>query len=145
MKEIRNKDRRNYMFRENMEIFDCFTVSVLSELYERFPVKTKIDGYETVGKCKYLDGSEIDILERTLILKSTFEFLEENNFIKYEGNIDSSCVAFDCVLTIKGLNVLNKEPESINKKATVGQNIRGAIKTGAYDVAIGYLKQVLIN
>lgn len=132
------------IFRENIYVFDCFTVEIFAELYRRFPVKTKISGYDVVKNCKYETNERIDGLEKMILLKSTFEWLKENEFITYTGNIDEGDgMVYDCILTLKGLNALENVPKSIKKRMTIGQKIITEIKQGSHDIAIELIKQAI--
>jgi|GEM_PF-3880433 len=136
--------RRVRLFRSNIYVFDCFVVEIFAELYKKFPVKMQVDGNEVVRNCKYEDNQEINYFERILILKGTFEFLKENGFIDYIGNIDEfDCTAYDCILTLKGLNALENIPKSINKKTTIGQKLLTELKSGTREIAIDLIKQVI--
>lgn len=139
--------KRSTMFRENIYVFDCFTVGIFAELYKRFPVKTNINGHDTVAKCKYRSDEKIDKLEKMVILKATFEWLRDNDFIKYDGEVDEGLgIAYNCILTNKGLSALEKVPKSVNnKKSTIGQKIITEIVTGSVDVGIGLIKQAILG
>lgn len=139
--------KRGTMFRENIYVFDCFTVGIFSELYKRFPVKTNINGHEAVVKCKYKNDDKLEELEKMIILKSTFEWLRDNDFIKYDGEVDEGVgIAYNCILTNKGLNALEKIPKSINnKKSTIGQKIISEIVTCSTEAGIALVKQAILG
>lgn len=139
--------KRATMFRENIYVFDCFTVGIFAELYKRFPVKTNINGYEAVSKCKYKSNDEIDSLDKMLILKSTFEWLRDNDFIKYDGEVEQGVgIAYNCILTNKGLSALEKVPKSIkNQKSTIGQTIIAETVRGSMDIGIALVKQAILG
>ena len=139
--------KRITMFRENIHIFDCFTVGIFAELYKRFPVKTNINGYDAVAKCKYKSNEEIKSLDQMIILKSTFEWLRDNDFIKYDGEVEQGVgIAYNCILTNKGLSVLEKVPKSIkNQKSTIGQTIITEAVMGSVDVGIALVKQAILG
>ena len=139
--------KRCTMFRENIYVFDCFTVGIFAELYKRFPVKTNVNGYEAVAKCKYKNDDKLEELDKMVILKSTFEWLRDNEFIKYDGEVEQGeGIAYNCILTNKGLSVLEKIPKSVNnKKSTIGQKIISEAVTGSIDAGIGLIKQAILG
>ena len=128
------------------QLFDCFTAKVLGELYEQFPIKKRFITSEfnkDVCVQFYRDeqGAKIDE-----ILYGTIVFLEENELITFDRSKNGwqSGVFSDTGLTLKGLQLLKKEPQTMRADyESVGDKIINAMKDKGIQSAASVVNEKL--
>ena len=132
---------------ENHQLFDCFTAQILGKLYDNFP--KKIDFWINDFDLSFC----VDPKERMAseddekILHGTFVFLEENGIICFDKEVGYGTDAYEVFsktgLTLKGLKLLNKTPQSIVKQATIGETISTTLKERGTRVAANLMEKSL--
>ncbi len=138
---------------QNIELFDEYTARVFSRLYQSFPVKQTIDileFFELGVPDKYQPGFVLNIKgERDIFSEQnaklawhTLIFLKENGFVSI-GRESPYTYFSDVTLTIKGLNVLQAEPDSIKPAKRIGNEIIGALNTGRLEAAKALVRQAI--
>lgn len=129
----------------NINLFDCFTVKILTELYGQFPVKKDFNVREFNKEfCSEYYGKKTGETI-TEILDGTFVFLEENELISYDKSKDGyrGGLFLDTGLTLKGLQLLKKEPNSIKERQALGDLLIEKVKERGLDNATEFLEKGL--
>ncbi len=101
------------------------------QLYERFPVRTRID-FNFVPEELFDDTDEItDVLQKHVVFGESVRWLEKAGYV-WIGGI-SSQEAVEVVLTPKALELLKAVPESLTTRETVGELLVRGVREGAKD------------
>ena len=116
---------------KNMKLFNELSAKVFDSLIEVFPVEKEY---------RIEDFPEFDNAENSEVFNSTFHFLENENYIKYQKQIPRCFVGV--VLTSKGLSVLNASPPVLKNNETVSQSIKKALKSGSEEVISDTMKKL---
>lgn len=118
---------------DNHQLFDCFTAQILGKLYESFPKKQDfwINDFD-ISFC--IDPKErIPNEDDEEILEGTFLFLEENGILCFDKESGYSMGRYSAFiqtgLTLKGLKLLDKTPQSMVQEETIGEKIIKTLKT----------------
>nr|VFK21743.1 MAG: hypothetical protein BECKLFY1418C_GA0070996_11024 [Candidatus Kentron sp. LFY] len=110
----------------NIDLFDEYTAKILGMLYESFPIRlhlfaTVISGDEKNDQ----HGNIVDKDEKPShafkVCMATIEWLRDAGYM----NCGKRC-SFgykDCVLTVKGLEVLKSVPDSVQTRKTIGDKL----------------------
>lgn len=126
----------------NIQLFDCYTAKILAKLYETFPRKQNVFKDTFISDC----DSDLELKEKIDFVCDTLRFLKENGFITYKDYLKAdNCNFQDMTLTLKGLSILNSEPQSIKSRETIGDKIVETVKNGAFSTAAELTKQVIIK
>lgn len=111
----------------NIEKFDALVVRVLGDLYEQFPVPTKIhanaymDNVSTDGAAL---GSEV-LSEGGRFLNHTLNWLQDSGYVRFkELNHAPPGGANQVVLTAKALEALRAMPSSLEGQTTLGERMK---------------------
>lgn len=97
-------------------------------LYESFPVPRSIGIGEIDAHAELSEALE-EFTSAGEVVYATFVWLEGSGYITFRKNME---VLFtECVLTAKGLEVLNAIPSSLSTSQTVGEFVSKAVKAGA--------------
>lgn len=112
----------------NIERFNQNAAKIFSLLYESFPVPRSIDVRE-IDIDAELSEATGELTPAGEVAHATFIWLEGSGYITFRKNME---VLFtECVLTAKGLEVLNAIPSSLSTSQTVGEFVSKAVKAGA--------------
>ena len=132
---------------ENHQLFDCFTAQILGKLYDNFPKKVDFwMGDFDIGFC--VDPKKrVPNEDDEKILEGTFHFLEENGIVCFDKEngygMDAQEVFYATGLTLKGLKLLNKTPQSIVSGPSIGETISTTLKKRGTRVAADLLEKGL--
>ena len=74
------------------------------------------------------------------VAHATFIWLEGSGYITFRKNMES---VHGCVLTAKGLEVLNAIPSSLSTSQTAGEFVSKAVKAGAAESVSSAVKFIL--
>ena len=111
---------KNKRIHSNIDKFNKCAAEIFGLLYEQFPIPNNIN----ITNFHHYDNQE-----NSVIFFSTIDFLNEENFIRYQKKVYGGYVGV--VLTSKGFTVLNSPPpEKISKNETLGSKIKDILKTG---------------
>lgn len=104
----------------NIEKFNKCAAEIFSLLYEHFPIPNDIN---------LTDYPHYDNQENNTIFFATIDFLNEENFIRYQKKVYGGYLGV--VLTSKGFTVLNSPlPKAITGNKTIGSKLKDIVKTG---------------
>lgn len=130
---------------KNIELFEHYMAFIFDELYDMFPVCINIDTENMFYKFSQLEhikalleSKQRDEVELKFILSSTLFWLKDNGLLTFKSESNQSQKntkkSFSCVvLTAKGLSLLNKKLDVIEKKPSVIDNISKALSEGVYE------------
>ena len=133
----------------NIEAFNQVVAITLVKLYEAFPGKVSLCpeavGVEVIKQFK-LSGDSVEVTLEAA--PGSIEFLVDEGFIVCNDRIRTySGPQFpDAKLTLKGLNLLGKVPDSVAEGAerqSFADQLRSVVETGAKDSATDIVKQLL--
>lgn len=135
---------------KNIELFDYYTGKILANLYENFPIKQEIAGFEF---CKIEEksvkaqrlGADMDDEYMLELFCHTAVWLKEEGIIDYESGDEGNCSFLGVKLTSKGLGILSKEPKRLKSKESIGERIVKAFANKAVDVAIEATKSAILG
>ena len=106
---------------DNIDCFNRVVTAILGDLYANFPRPIHMD----MGKLKALakipdqDWSKAGARTKANLGQSTLQWLRKETFIDYAD--ESETLFASVVLTSKGLTALNKPPDSLTPKSTIGE------------------------
>lgn len=128
----------------NIEKFSLYTATIFALLYERFPVPFDLRVHH-LEKDWYQEGPQ-DIQAQANdsgeIAVYTAAWLRDSGFISYIGPKNS--IFFNqCVLTAKGLEVMNAIPDVLTSGKSIGSFLGDVVKTGTRESAIEVIKLAL--
>lgn len=118
----------------NIEKFDTLVVRILADLYEQFPVPRKILAIN------YFDNPTVfnehvasDVLnEDGLFLNHTLNWLKGAGYVDFQQiNHDLPGGSIDVVMTAKALEALRAMPDSLDREAPIGEQMRDHGKTAS--------------
>lgn len=111
----------------NIDIFDCVVGIVFAKLYASFPVRTYID-YKSLDEMQP-QPDDLDWLSKyarqKTLFSSTMSWLVDAGYVWCSIRDESSGSFSDCVLTPKGLEILNL-PSSL-EGSSIGASLRKAV------------------
>lgn len=117
----------------NIHLFNQVVAYCFSGLYTSFPIPTTID----------LKNINTESEVSKIFFKSTVVWLKDTGYIVF-SNVDASHTrVFNCVLTAKGLEVLNATPDGLKIKHTLGDTLGECLKQGAKEQAVDTVKKIL--
>lgn len=107
---------------------------VLDYLYQSFPNPVMLN----IGDLN--SNADSDFFH---ILYSTVKFLEQEGFLRYKQEAGGALFTF-CILSIKGLSILNAVPDALeDKKKTLGEKIGDAVKFGSGETVKSLIASVI--
>ncbi len=112
---------------KNIDYFNEYTAKIFAKLYQEFPRRCSIEISKITGK----DNRN---KKETELCTDTLYWLREHGYIIYDDKdkiLDGDIVS--CVLSDKGLAVLNQVPESLNAEQSYGDKLIDAVQNGALD------------
>ncbi len=138
---------------KNIEEFNKGVVLILAELYENFPNRVQLNTND-FPKVEYSDEDPITkekadrYLDLCEIYRNTAYFLLDEGYISGQ-NPEGNTYIDECVLTSKGLTVLQKVPEALKKrKRSIGdffvEVVKDSFKNATRD-AVTYAVQAVFN
>lgn len=123
------------MAMKNIDTFNKMTASVFADLYEAFPKPLVLQCEEFCAKHSLLESEDI--------CKATVEFLEAEGLIRFKSVSGANFAQVS--LTMKGLSVLKKTPNSVKHEQSVGELVVEKIKSGAINIASELLQNALLS
>ncbi len=133
---------------ENIEDFNRGAGLIFSHLYQQFPVPCMLQVGRMETKSAGMDEARYG--RRLRVYTATVQFLAEEGFIRFgSSDHDEDCGSFaDAVLTSKGLAVLSKSPESLEKsRSTVGDALvslsTDLLKQGSWEGIVALVRMIL--
>lgn len=122
----------------NLDHFNNITANVLSACFEQFPVPRDFH-YENF----YPENEENHDHDISDVFYHTMMWLRKYEYIDF-WDTDLSGTSFQHVsLTEKSLNILNKIPESLEEKTSIGRQLGRILKDGATNAASDMIKSIL--
>ena len=123
---------------QNIVLFDEYTARILAELYEAFPVKTRLDARRLTGHSEYDEYGRVlnergEPSRQYEIASATIEWLWESGYIRGPGFEQGGMSR--AVLSPMGLAVLKAVPDSIKVQETTGERLARLVKEGAHEGA----------
>ncbi|WP_275098085.1 hypothetical protein [Sedimenticola hydrogenitrophicus] len=115
----------------NIELFNEYTARILGRLYASFPEKITLDPRQISGHDQVDDFGRLEKPAEHCL--ATLQWLAEAGLIRTDGCDRHYCRA--CVLTPKGLHLLNAVPDSLQGKTPLGARLAALIGEGAIDLA----------
>lgn len=122
----------------NIEMFDEYVSKILGQLYRSFPIPGFLDGLKLSGDEELDDfgmvlGANGQQSKGFEVCVATIVWLREEGLISTK---DGNGYGYsECVLTAKGLAVLKSTPESLKSKASLGDALVAALRTGSRGAA----------
>jgi hypothetical protein len=106
-----------------MDEFNRLTAEILAVLYDTFPILTAI------SPRKFFENAED---WQPACFEGTIRFLAQEGFITFSfmGSASDGPMYFGTQLTLKGLGVLDRSPDSLERRQKVIDRIKAAIKVG---------------
>lgn len=129
----------------NIEAFNLITAEIFKELYSQFPRPITFSVREFRGRLNLPEeawweqerGAKLNPAGCALI------WLQEEGFVRYTG--ESACLTFSgLVLTSKGLAALNKTPEALSAKPTIGERLKELSRTASVET-VGSLVRLALG
>lgn len=126
----------------NLDHFNRITATVLSKCFERFPVPCNFSYKEFYPEECGQDELGDDF---NIVFKHTMLWLRDYGYIDcWDPNLE--CEEFDNVsLTEKSLNILNKTPESLEEKVSLGQKLCSVVKSGMKGASNEIIKMIFVQ
>ena len=128
---------------DNISLFNYVTASVLRLLYENFPNPIMLD----TGKLRVEFGiSDEDWHEYRgggNSIGSDIRWLGDEGFVRYASEAGRGTAFASAVLTAKGLSALNRSPDVLTPKPTIGERLKEVGKTAATETITSLVKAAL--
>ena len=128
----------------NIEVFNRVTAEVFKELYENFPKPIILKAAELRAAAEITEDGwwEVSRGARLNPAGCALVWLNAEGFIRYSD--ESGCSLFaNVILTAKGFAALNKSPESLSSKPTIGERIKEMSKTATAEMVGSLVKTAL--
>jgi len=144
----------------NIDNFNTTVAQIFSLLYERFPSRIDLDGYEHLG---YEYNPINDLVgddnpsktqkesEEVQFVIDTVAWLIESGFIygavdtQAKGYANNPRKCINLTLSPKGLELLKVVPSSVNKSESLGEALRETMRKGAKDAGGKLISEALSN
>jgi len=107
---------------QNIDEFNRLTLEILGRLYEEFPNEIFIsvnEFYEDSQATSHLDT-----------FAGTIEFLRREGYLIYESGTDEGVMFSGMQLTMRGLSLLERVPDSVSDGKSVGKKITDLVRSG---------------
>ena len=113
---------------KNIEQFNIVVGFLLAKFYSRFPCKSNVNSRVYVEELKALQPDFDWQIGRSglSVVSDTIDFLISEGILSVSDS--SSANYLNVCLTLKGMNVLNQVPSSIQSKKTLGEQLADAAK-----------------
>lgn len=115
----------------NLDMFNEVTAKVLAACYENFPVPI------TISADSFSPSGGEDVFE------STVTWLRDYGYITYAEPDLPICEFMYVQLTEKDIAILNKIPDAIKEKKTIGSKIAEAVKSGSKEILSECIRQTV--
>lgn len=106
---------------ENIDEFNRLTIFILDSLYEAFPTEALL---------KAEDFFEAPNDTNKFALDGTMLFLKREGFLHFRSSAGDGAIFLGVQLSMKGLELMNRTPDSLQSEVTVAEKIKSAIKVG---------------
>lgn len=97
---------------DNIALFNQYCGKILSTLYGEFPLKIDLKASDFTHKT--IDTETLTQPKENKLFFATIDFLKQENLITFAKN-DNVEYIYQCSLTLKGLNLLNQIPKSLQE------------------------------
>lgn len=97
---------------DNIILFNQYCGKILSMLYSEFPLKVDLKASDFTHKT--IDAEALTNPKENELFFATIDFLRQENLIVFAKN-DNLEYIHQCSLTLKGLNLLNQIPKSLQE------------------------------
>lgn len=97
---------------DNITLFNQYCGKILSMLYSEFPLKVDLKASDFTHKA--IDAETLTDPKENELFFATIDFLRQENLIVFAKK-DNLEYIHQCSLTIKGLNLLNQIPKSLQE------------------------------
>jgi hypothetical protein len=129
----------------NIDVFNRVVAVVFKQLYEAFPKPICISAGDIRLAAEIADE---DWWEETRGLKGNTAgaaviWLHDEGFIRYVSTTGSGTQFAAVVLTSKGFAALNRTPDALEPKPTVGERLKDLSKTATSEFVNGLVKVAL--
>ena len=118
-------------YNTNIKSFDDCVSYIFAKLYKNHPKKMT---FMTDEAGEQIESIKSDLFLPTLDFLISEEFLSGNRW--YGGYTD-------VMLTMKGLNALNKVPKSIEENITLGKKLIELVRNGSFDIAKSLVVEII--
>ena len=136
---------------QNIDLFNKYVALILAQLYESFPVKEHLNIYKITGlseahhhPIEILHAPDGSKLKEAQVAASTIDWLVENGYIRADEQL-YPVDYMGCVLTTKGLKLLQAVPDSVQITEPPGGKLVRLIKEGSIDLAKDFVKEILVR
>lgn len=124
----------------NLDHFNRITATVLSKCFERFPVPCDFSYKEFYPEeC----GQDVDDFDE--VFYHTMLWLQHYGYIYFWKPELSATSFYHVSLTEKSLNILNKIPESLEEKVSLGQKLCSVMKSGVKGATNEIIKMIFVQ
>ena len=132
---------------KNIDLFNEYVAGILARLYEGFPVKDdldvrKISGHEDEDEFGVICAPDGRRSKEAEVAFATVEWLVETGYVRADDRRYPRAFG-GCVLTSKGLKVLQAEPESVKISETAGDKLSRLVAEGSVELAREAAKALL--
>jgi len=129
----------------NIQVFNRIAAFVFKELYESFPKPIIIRAGDIRSMAEIEDA---DWWEETRGIKGNSAgvaiiWLHDEGFIRYQTGSNDGSQFFGVVLTNKGFAALNRTPDALQAKPTVGDRLKELSKNATTEFVGGLVKIAL--
>ena len=126
---------------DNITLFNQYCGKILSMLYGEFPLKVDLKASDFTHKT--IDAETLATPKENELFFATIDFLRQEKLIVFTKN-DNLEHIHQCSLTLKGLNLLNQIPKSLQE--SYGSLLKKYAKTAgneAFSVIVSRLLDLL--
>lgn len=128
---------------DNIDIFNRAVAGVLKKLYAEFPRPVELDTQSLGQELGFTSGEMQETVVRGNSIGWAIAWLGEEGFIRYSDSAGRNRHFANVVLTAKGLTCLNRTPESLEAKPTIGQQLKGLSVTASAEFVAGLVQIAL--
>jgi hypothetical protein len=128
----------------NIEVFNRVVATVFKELYSSFPKPVFLKAAELRVAAEITDDAWWEVTRGANLnpVGCALIWLHDEGFIRYSDEAGCSVFA-NVVLTAKGFAALNKSPESLASKPTIGERLKELSKTATSETVSNLVKIAL--
>lgn len=118
----------------NIDEFNRLTSTILVTLYDHFPHHSVIQAND------FFENVDEKVFSCT---DGTMTFLRDEGFIKFSDSAGEGQIFIGVQLTLRGLELLNRSPESLKDHQTIVGKLRNAIGLGTKEVVSEGIKLLM--
>lgn len=128
----------------NIEVFNRIVATVFKELYGSFPKPLVLRTSEIRSSSEIADADWWEVTRGAKLnpVGCALIWLHDEGFIRYTD--ESACSMFvNVILTAKGFAALNKSPESLSSKPTIGERLKELSMTASSEAVSSLVRIAL--